>query len=53
MICVTNLINDLSILLLLLLLFQVNELLIPRQQAEKVLREHRGDVVSALVALTN
>lgn len=32
---------------------QVNELLIPRQQAEKVLREHRGDVVNALIALTN
>lgn len=32
---------------------QVNELLIPRHQAEKVLREHRGDVVNALIALTN
>ena len=32
---------------------QVNELLISRQQAEKVLREHRGDVVNALTALTN
>ncbi|XP_055324040.1 huntingtin-interacting protein K [Sitodiplosis mosellana] len=31
----------------------VNELLISRQQAEKVLREHRGDVVNALIALTN
>lgn len=34
-------------------LFQINELLIPRQQAEKVLREHRGDVVKALISLTN
>lgn len=32
---------------------QTNEILISRQQAEKVLREHRGDVVSALEALTN
>lgn len=31
---------------------QVNEILISRQQAEKVLREHR-DVVSALEALIN
>lgn len=32
--------------------FQVNEILISRQQAEKVLREHK-DVVSALEALIN
>lgn len=32
---------------------QINEMLIPRAQAEKVLREHRGDVVAALDSLTD
>lgn len=30
----------------------MNEMLISRQQAEKVLREHRGDIILALQALT-
>lgn len=33
--------------------FQMDEMLISRQHAEKTLREHRGDVVAALIALTN
>lgn len=33
--------------------FQINEMLIPKWQAEKVIREHSGDVVAALEALTN
>lgn len=32
---------------------QMDEMLISRQQAEKTLRENRGDVVAALIALTN
>lgn len=35
------------------LFLQMNEMLITRQQAEKTLRENRGDVVAALTELTN
>ena len=33
--------------------FQVEEMEIPRAAAERSLREHKGDVVEALVSLTN
>ena len=33
--------------------FQENEMEIPRSVAERKLREHKGDVVQALVELTN
>ena len=33
--------------------FQVEEMEIPRAVAERSLREHKGDVVEALVSLTN
>ena len=35
------------------LLFQVHEMEIARNQAERKLREHKGNVVEALIALTN
>ena len=34
------------------LLFQMTEMEIPRSRAERCLREHHGDVVRALVTLT-
>lgn len=36
-----------------IVVFQINEMQISRTNAEKTLREHRGDVVAALEALTN
>lgn len=33
--------------------YQVEEMEIPRAAAERSLREHKGDVVEALVSLTN
>ena len=35
------------------ILFQVHEMEIARNQAERKLREHKGNVVEALIALTN
>ena len=32
---------------------QVNEMEIPRSAAERKLREHKGDLVEALIDLTN
>ena len=36
-----------------IILFQVHEMEIARNQAERKLREHKGNVVEALIALTN